>query len=337
MEKEQAKKSRAEKDRLRNVLVLQHVLSLLDDQSFRTLLLTGGNGMPPISEERLKKIDQFKESIALDKKISEENFTKQTDAVVDRLTMLAEGRKRDAVKGLSYADMKDLLLNIHKTEFAAVAAASGTVVALTSVNPDSALPAAVQSLPQPQHQQQPQQQVSDGPAVYSFGTVAGVDARPDQDPAVVSIIPAGFAAANGSIPSQIYTNPSYSGVFVPVTGAVVSGGHILPTGQLIAAPQHFHSQPVPPASQQFEQQSVDQASFEVSNLSLNDGQVQSGESEFRQKDSRRNKFQSQGYRRDDRHNKQADFHGASNGFQRRPDRYQGNSRGNQSTLVRFQT
>ena len=325
LEKEQAKKSRAERDRLRNVLVLQHVLSLLEDQSFRSLLLTGVDGVPPITEERLKKIDKFKETVALDGKISEENFSKQADAVVDRLMFLAEGKKKDAVKGLTYADLKELLLSIHKCGFIAAAATGGQKTG-TKAKADPAPPAA--AIAQPQPQPQPQQQLADGPAVYSFGTVAGVDTRPDQDPAVVSIIP-GFAAANGSIPSQIYTNPSYSGMFVPVTGAVVPGGHILPAGQLIAAgPQHFQSQPpADPSGQQFDQQPVDQTTFEVSNLNLNDGQTQSAENEFRHKDSRRNKFQSQGYRRDERPNKNADFHGASNGFQRKPDRYQGNNRG----------
>jgi hypothetical protein len=161
-----------------------------------------------------------------------------------------------------------------------------------------------------------------------------VDARPDQDPAVVSIIP-GFA--NGSIPSQIYTNPSYSGVFVPVTGAVVPGGHILPAGQLIAPhfAQQSQQQPASDVSggqqqnQQFDQPAVDQTAFDVSNLNLNDGQKQqqSGESEFRQKDSRRSKFAPHGRRDERADHKSSNYHGASNGFQRKPDRYQGNNRG----------
>lgn len=296
------------------------MLSLLDDQSFRSLLLHGVAGVEPLTEDRLKKIDQFKETVTLDGKISEENFSRQADAVAERLNSLADGKKRDAVKGLSYADLKDLLLSIHKSGFAAVATGS-----LTPGNKAEAAPAAPPAAPQPQLPE-----AAPPAAVYSFGTVAGVDTRPDQDPAVVSIIPS-FAPTNGSIPSQIYTNPSYSGVFVPVTG-----GHILPAGQLIAAaPQHFQSQS-PPAdlpAQQFDQQPVDQTTFEVSNLNLNDGQIQSAENEFRQKDSRRNKFQSQGYRRDERPNKAADFHGASNGFQRRQDRYQGNNRGNDRCLL----
>ena len=346
-EKEQAKKVRAERERLRTVLVLQHVLTLLEDQSFRTLLLTGGAGLQPVTEERLKKIDQFRESVALDGKISEENFGKQADVVVDRLFNLADGKKRDAVKGLSYADLKEVLLSIHKSGFAAPqadkltgekqqaeAGPSAPVVAPPLAPTTAQVPPQSQQVPP---QTQPLTQ-GEAPAVYSFGTVAAVDSRPDQDPAVVSIIPS-FAAANGSIPSQIYTNPSYSGVFVPVTGAVVSGGHLMPAAQLIAAPQHFASPPAQSAhlpsdtaAQSFDQPSGDPL-LEVSNINLNEDAKHAPENEFRQKDSRRSKFQSQGYRRDDKPARSSDFHGSSNGFQRKQDRYQGNNRGSSTPLV----
>lgn len=314
-----------ERDRVKNLLLLQHVLSLLDDQSVRSALRKGVAGIEPVTEDRLKKIDQFKDSVKLSAKVSEDSYSKQLDLVMDRLSYLTDGKKKDAVKGLSYADLKDLLLSIHNNYAAIVSAGTQVPVeaekaAEVPVTPPTAAPIMQQAVAP----------VPDGPAVYSFGTV---DSRPDQDPAVVSIIPS-FAAANGSIASQIYTNPSYSGVFVPVTGAVVPGGHILPAGQLIAAaPAHFQPQPAHstaestgPQCDESQQPAVEQAAFEVSNLNLNEVS-QPAENEFRQKESRRNKFQSHGYRRDEKPHKNGEFHGSSNGFQRKPDRYQGNNRG----------
>src|SRR5205085_8426169 len=108
-------------------------------------------------------------------------------------------------------------------------------------------------------------------SVYSFGTVSGVEGRPEQDPAVVSIYPSFPSNANGGIPSQIFTNASFA-TFVPVSGAV-RGGHILP-GQII--PGHFTQTPSHPTNEQnqIEQTAEERNNFGLENLNLTDGQVQ---------------------------------------------------------------
>jgi len=310
---EQSKRFLEDKEKLKTLLIFQEVFKAFDErgQELRDTLIKGGCGLKPIKEQRLNNVLSLRDVVLPDSRKGTEPFDQQVDGAASKLVFLIEGKRKEVVKGTTFAEAKDVLLTIHS---------SGVLYSHPNGQGDEKVCANQSSSPAPQSELVAPGQSS----VYSFGTVGGVEARPEQDPAVISIYPS-FAsnATNGAIPSQIFTNASFA-TYVPVTGAVVQGGHILPTGQII--PGHFTQAPSHPTNEQNQiQQTADETNnnFGLQNLNLNDGRVQlqnQGDSEFKAKDNKRSRFQVQGNRRDN-DRKHFDHHGSTNGFQRKQDRY----------------
>lgn len=299
-----------DKEKLKTLLIFQEVFKAFDErgQELRDILIKGARGLKPIKEQRLNNVISLRDVVLPDNRKGTEPFDQQVDGAASKLVFLIEGKRKEVAKGTTFAEAKDVLLSIHS---------SGLLYSHPNGQGDENMSANQSSSPTPQSELVAPGQSS----VYSFGTVGGVETRPEQDPAVVSIYPSFASNANGAIPSQIFTNASFA-TYVPVAGGAVQGGHILPTGQII--PGHFTQAPSHPTNEQNQiQQTADETNnnFGLQNLNLTDGQLQNqGDSEFKAKDHKRSRFQVQGNRRDhDR--KHFDHHGATNGFQRKQDRY----------------
>ena len=338
---DQIKRQKEEQSRIKALLIVQDVLSNIGDDQTKEVLKTGLTGkLKPLKEEKIKGIDQFYELVFPDRKRTDQSFDEQLNVAADKLFWLLEGKKKEAVKGMGFSEMRDTLLSIHKSGLLGEtgAAASPTDMLTTPQPQTNGTISPLEHNETSDNCMEQQQAAQLGHIVhtnqsqYSFGTVGGTvgETRPDQDPAVVSII--GSFPGN-SIPSQIYTNASFHhhppGVFVPV-----SVPHMLPNGQFVPFQQHIDQrQGNPDMTSELNvnnnlEVTGDSLNNNLQNLKLTEGQTQShGDNEFRVKDHKRNKF-NQGNRRDnDRPPREFERHGSSNGFQRKTDRYQGNQRG----------
>lgn len=180
--------------------------------------------------------------MTLDRKGATEPISTQLETAADRLYALSEGKKRDAVAGVTFKDLKDTLDQIDGSGY------FNKVVAAPVPEPIVPLVAEVTALdlnaqPQPSLQQQtptpnnpPLPNQYSGVNFIQESSLAGQGI--EGDPAILALVPQGghpgYPAQfttdvselqrfeNGSlIPTQTFTNPSYanfqSGYAVPTT------------------------------------------------------------------------------------------------------------------------
>lgn len=395
---EQAKRQREEKERLRNILLFRDLLfTVHNENDVRSKLLLQGESSPQDSQksetamsvDKLKHFDELLSLVTPDRKKGD-SFKAQLETAADRLISLADGKKKEFVKGITYSEMKATLLSIEKSGLLTSVASTtstgkGSKKQQTSASPGKTVSS---SSSQSANTNVPTGLIasSDGKTQQSANTMAtnvaplqpqapqphisfgshGADGRPEQDPAVVGIIPS-YPGGSATIPSQVFTNPNYhpQNVFVPPTfinAPYVVQGIIPPVTQpqqsqqqsqpLQAGPAGgtMNGQGILPTPDTLPESNSGDYVTGMAGLNINDasnhvtmvnsqlqtqqtGHIQKvpGDSEFRRRDPKA-QFNTQFPKRninDGRNNpKVFEHHGSSKSFQRnKNERYQGNSRG----------
>lgn len=228
----------------------------------------------------MKQLDELYE--ITNPKRNELGYSKNLDVAASRLNDLVDGKRKDAFKGVTFQELRDLILSINKSPI--LEPYSSSTAPNESVQQQRSLeqqqqPESLDNVTQTppltddndqsceQHQQQPQQQPNH-PSLNNFVSFGSLDSTGSHDPAIVGFLP---PVSSAGIIFPAYPVPLQPGQLPPFMN---NGTAVYPQSQ----PQLQEHQ-VPMQQQQ-------PPTGEFSALNLNDQQnkqVQGGE---RQGDSR---------------------------------------------------
>lgn len=231
------KRQREEKERLKNILLLRDVLNAIHgDSDVRSKLLMQGESQDGqssdslVNAEKLKNLDDLYTVITPDRKKGE-SFKLQLETAADRLLALADGRKRDFVKGVTFADIKTTLLSIDKSGLIpTLATSSSNKGSKKQQQQQQQQPQQPPQQPtqqqQQQHQQQPQQQQSQQKQAQSASSPGkNMSSLPPQSANHPSV-PTGLVSGNDLKATQASAHSLATNVApMPASNAAL-GGHI---------------------------------------------------------------------------------------------------------------
>ncbi|RWS24540.1 caprin-like protein [Leptotrombidium deliense] len=112
LKKEQLERQQQEAERLKTVLMFQDLLNAFGTDETKNDFRNGTNGAIVLSEEKLDQLDELYKLVQADRSRVEEPFDKQLESAGERWIALVEGKNREAVKGTTFKELKELLMSI---------------------------------------------------------------------------------------------------------------------------------------------------------------------------------------------------------------------------------